>query len=92
MSYNSHVSLYDYALVGIEDTLLIEQGVLRNREGVLYDPRQDGSDERNAGLLQDREFVAAVREGRPPAIDAAAVLPALEVLQRAQDASVARAG
>jgi 2-hydroxy-4-carboxymuconate semialdehyde hemiacetal dehydrogenase len=92
MSYNSHVSLYDYVLVGVEDTLLIEQGVLRNREGVLYDPRQDGSDERNSGLLQDREFVAAVREGRPPAIDAGAVLPALEVLQRAQDASVAGAG
>jgi 2-hydroxy-4-carboxymuconate semialdehyde hemiacetal dehydrogenase len=86
MSYNSHVSLYDYVLVGVEDTLLVEQGVLRNREGVLYDPRQDGSDERNGGLLQDREFVAAVREGRPAAVDAAAVLPALEVLQRAQDA------
>ena len=85
MSYNSHVSVYDYVLVGTEDTLLIEQGVLRNRDGVLYDPRSDASDERNSGLLQDREFVAAVRAGRPTAIDASAVLPALEVLQRAQD-------
>ncbi len=92
MSYNSHVSLYDYVLVGVEDTLLVEQGVLRNREGVLYDPRQDDSDERNGGLLQDREFVAAVREGRPAAVDAAAVLPALEVLQRAQDAYEPGAG
>ncbi|HVG97452.1 MAG TPA: Gfo/Idh/MocA family oxidoreductase [Chloroflexota bacterium] len=86
MSYNSHVSVYDYVLVGAEDTLLIEQGVLRNRDGVLYDPRSDESDERNSGVLQDREFVAAVRAGRPTAIDASAVLPALEVLQRAQDA------
>jgi 2-hydroxy-4-carboxymuconate semialdehyde hemiacetal dehydrogenase len=85
MSYNSHVSVYDYVLVGVEDTLLIEQGVLRNRDGVLYDPRSDASEARDSGLLQDREFAAAVREGRPTAIDAAAVLPALEVLQRAQD-------
>ena len=86
MSYNSHVSLYDYVLIGEEDTLVIEQGVLRNREGVLYDPRADGAGGRDSGLLQDREFFAAIREGRPPAISAESVLPALEVLQQAQDA------
>jgi 2-hydroxy-4-carboxymuconate semialdehyde hemiacetal dehydrogenase len=86
MSYNSHVSLYDYVLIGEEDTLVIEQGVLRNREGVLYDPQTDEAGRRNGGLLQDREFFAAIREGRPPAISAESVLPALEVLQQAQDA------
>ena len=86
MSYNSHVSLYDYVLVGVEDTLIVENGVLRNREKVLYDPKEDQSEEKNSGLLQNREFVAAIRDGRQPEISADSVLPALDALQRAQDA------
>jgi 2-hydroxy-4-carboxymuconate semialdehyde hemiacetal dehydrogenase len=86
MSYNSHLSLYDYVLIGREDTLLISESMLRHRAGVLYDPRQDQSEDRHGALLQDREFVAAVRERRPPAISAESVLPALDVLQRVQDA------
>jgi 2-hydroxy-4-carboxymuconate semialdehyde hemiacetal dehydrogenase len=85
MSYNAHISLGDYLLVGREDTLLISNGVLSNRTGVLFDPKQDPSEERGGGLLQNREFVAAVREQRQPAISADAVLPALDVLQQAQD-------
>jgi 2-hydroxy-4-carboxymuconate semialdehyde hemiacetal dehydrogenase len=88
MSYNAHVSLYDYVLIGREDTLVIERGTVRNDKGLLYDPEADTPEGRNSGLLQDREFVAAVREGRPAAISADDVLPALEVLQRAQDAYV----
>ena len=60
--------------------------MLRNREGVLYDPRADAAGGRDSGLLQDREFFAAIREGRPPAISAECRPPALEVLQQAQDA------
>jgi 2-hydroxy-4-carboxymuconate semialdehyde hemiacetal dehydrogenase len=86
MSYNSHVSLNDYVLIGVEDTLIVENGLLRNREGVLYDPKQDESEERQSGLLQNREFVAAIREGRQPAISADSVLPALDALQQAQNA------
>jgi len=86
MSYNAHVSLYDYVLIGREDTLIVENGVLRNKGGVLYDPTEDQSEGRNSGLLQNREFVAAIREGRQPAISADSVLPALHVLQQAQDA------
>jgi 2-hydroxy-4-carboxymuconate semialdehyde hemiacetal dehydrogenase len=85
MSYNSHVALYDYVLIGREDTLVVSNGVLRNRDGVLYDPQQDQSEERSSGLLQDREFANAVREHRQSAISPEAVLPALEVLQRVQD-------
>ncbi|HET7770365.1 MAG TPA: Gfo/Idh/MocA family oxidoreductase [Chloroflexota bacterium] len=86
MSYNSHVSLFDYVLIGVEDTLVVENGVLRSRESVLYDPKTDDSEEKNAGLLQNREFVTAIREGRQPAISADAVLPALDALQQAQNA------
>ncbi|MGI8424269.1 MAG: Gfo/Idh/MocA family protein [Chloroflexota bacterium] len=86
MSYNSHVSLNDYVLIGAEDTLVVENGTLRNRERVLYDPKQDQSEAKTSGLLQNREFVAAIREQRPPSISADAVLPALDVLQQAQNA------
>jgi predicted dehydrogenase len=40
--------------------------------------------------VQNREFAAAIREGRPPATSAESVLPALEVLQQAQEAYAAR--
>ena len=93
MSYNSHVSLNDYVLIGVQDTLVIENGTLRNREGVLYDPKDDPEDGRNSGLLQNREFVSAIRERRQPTISADAVLPALDALQRVQDSyDAARAG
>lgn len=91
MSYNSHTSLYDYVLIGREDTLLINNGVLSNQEGVLYDPKQDESEGRHSGLLQNREFVAAIQEQRPAQISAEAVLPALDVLQQVQDAFDQRA-
>jgi 2-hydroxy-4-carboxymuconate semialdehyde hemiacetal dehydrogenase len=86
MSYNCAISTYDYLLMGEQDTLLIDHGALRNREGVLYDPKQDQSGSRNGALLQNREFVAALREGRQPEVSADAVLPALDALQQAQDA------
>jgi 2-hydroxy-4-carboxymuconate semialdehyde hemiacetal dehydrogenase len=90
MSYNSHLSLYDYLLIGREDTFLITENRLHHRHGILYDPAVHTTEERNGALLQDREFVNAIREQRPPAISAESVLPALEVLQRVQDAYDAR--
>jgi hypothetical protein len=45
----------------------------------------DGDPVERISVKQDREFVAAVREGRDPAIDAAAVRPAMAVLQAMQD-------
>jgi 2-hydroxy-4-carboxymuconate semialdehyde hemiacetal dehydrogenase len=85
MSYNAHISVYDYLLIGVEDMLIVDNGVLRNKSGVLYDPKDDQTEGRNSGLLQNREFVNAIREGRQPSISADSVLPALDVLQRAQD-------
>jgi len=70
MSYNSHVSLYDYLLVGREESLVL--------------PGQ-GPDPVNGVVAQDRDFLTAVREGSEPAISAESVLPALWVLQQAQD-------
>ncbi|MER3404719.1 MAG: hypothetical protein C4289_05770 [Chloroflexota bacterium] len=86
MSYNSHLSLYDYLLIGREDTFLIAENRLHHRNGILYDPAIHTQEERYGALLQDREFVQAVAEQRQPAISAESVLPALEVLQRVQEA------
>ncbi len=70
MSYNSHLSLYDYVLVGREESLLIDGNA---KDGV------PGFE------VQDRAFLDAVRDGTEPPISAASVLPALWVLQQAQD-------
>lgn len=70
MSYNSHLSLYDYLLIGREESLVL--------------PGQ-GPDPVNGVAAQDRDFLTAVREGSAPAIGAESVLPALWVLQQAQD-------
>lgn len=70
MSYNSHVSLYDYLLIGREDSVVLPGS---------------GSDPVNGVEAQDHDFVAAVRAGSEPAISAESVLPALWVLQQAQD-------
>ena len=70
MSYNSHLNLYDYVLVGREESLLIDGNA------------QDGV----PGFeVQDHAFLDAVRNGTEPPISAASVLPALWVLQQAQD-------
>jgi 2-hydroxy-4-carboxymuconate semialdehyde hemiacetal dehydrogenase len=70
MSYNSHLSISDYLLIGREESLVL--------------PGQ-GPDPVNGVAAQDRDFLAAVREGSEPAISAESVLPALWVLQQAQD-------
>ena len=61
-------------------------GAAQPRGGAVRPQERTGPEGRDSGLLQDREFFAAIREGRPPAISAESVLPALEVLQQAQDA------
>jgi 2-hydroxy-4-carboxymuconate semialdehyde hemiacetal dehydrogenase len=87
LSYNSSINLYDYVIMAREDTLVVDGGLLRNRDGVVCDFRSDllsGSD--GARHRQNREFVAAIREGRAADTSAESVLPALDALQRVQDA------
>ncbi len=79
MSYNSHLSRYDYLVIGDETTLLVSEGKLFGPEGVLLDPAQLPKGE-SAQELQDREFLAAISERRTAAISGAAVLPAMWAL------------
>jgi len=84
MSYNSHLSLYDYLIIGDETSLLVSEGKLIGREGVIVDPAQVPKAD-SPQALQNREFLAAVRERRQPAISGASVLPAMWVLQQIQE-------
>ena len=88
MSYNTHISLHDYLVIGQENTLLFDNGELRNKNRVLIPPpNQDNVAE--AISRQNAEFVAAVFDQREPAISARSVRPAMAALQAAQDSLAA---
>lgn len=86
MSYNTKLTYNEYLLIGEETTLLATDKRLISPDGVLVEPSQ-GEASPNPIQLQDREFLAAIREGREPAISAAAVRPAMTVLQSAQESA-----
>jgi 2-hydroxy-4-carboxymuconate semialdehyde hemiacetal dehydrogenase len=98
MSYNTHIPLHDYLVIGEETTVLFEipvssgssgVGQLRNDEKVLVQPQQhSGVDHPIA--RQDQEFFAAVRDRREPAVSARRARPAMVALQATQDGLDAR--
>jgi 2-hydroxy-4-carboxymuconate semialdehyde hemiacetal dehydrogenase len=83
MSYNSHRAVHDYLFIGEQETLLFQGSRLLAPD----DTDLLSADARsvNAIAVQDAEFLAAVRDGRPASVDAHAVLPAMAVLQQVQD-------
>lgn len=87
MSYNSHLSLYDYLIIGDQTSLSVSDGKLIGKDGVILDPAQAPGP--SPQVQQDREFLAAVREQRPPAISGASVLPAMWALQQVGPDSMA---
>jgi 2-hydroxy-4-carboxymuconate semialdehyde hemiacetal dehydrogenase len=80
MSYNTHLAFNDYLVVGEESTLQLTSQELRDQERALVTRSDDDPIAR-----QDAEFVAAVREGREPAVSGRSVRPAMAALQAAQD-------
>jgi 2-hydroxy-4-carboxymuconate semialdehyde hemiacetal dehydrogenase len=91
MSYNSKFSYNEYLIMGEETTLLATNQRLVTPDGVLLDTTTAPDSHPNPIRLQDREFLAAVREGREPAISPASIRPAVKVLQEVEDQRV-RAG
>lgn len=89
MSYNTHLPLHDYLIIGEEATLLFSDGELRSKDEVLV-PKQDLQDLTEPIMDQDAEFLAAIREHRDPAISGRSVRPALAALQVVQDSLDAR--
>jgi 2-hydroxy-4-carboxymuconate semialdehyde hemiacetal dehydrogenase len=91
MSYNTHIPLHDYLVIGEENTLLFDDGALRDRERVLI-PRPPIDNTAEAVGRQDAEFLAAIDEQREPAVSARAVRPAMAALQAAQNTLTTLAG
>jgi 2-hydroxy-4-carboxymuconate semialdehyde hemiacetal dehydrogenase len=87
MSYNTHIPLHDYLVIGEENTLLFSNGELRDRERVLV-PRPAEDITHEAIGRQDAEFLAAIREQREPSVSARGVRPAMAALQAAQESLV----
>lgn len=81
MSYNSHRAVHDYLLIGEQETLLFSGGKLLDAQ----DREQVPSGGANPIREQDREFLTAIREGRPASVSARDVLPAMALLQAADD-------
>jgi 2-hydroxy-4-carboxymuconate semialdehyde hemiacetal dehydrogenase len=81
MSYNTHIAVQDFLLIGEETTLQYADGDLRDRERVLVAKPSDHDPIRD----QDLEFLEAVRERREPAVSGRAVRPAMAALQQVQD-------
>ncbi len=88
MSYNTHIPLHDYLIIGEESTILFDNGRLRDKDRTLVEGRGEDFDDPIA--RQDAEFFAAIREGREPAVSGHAVRPAMAALQAAQDTLDAR--
>jgi len=80
-SYNLSHFRWHVLFIGEEETLEFRQGTLLDGEGKVVMPEHSISDL----LEQNREFVAAVAENRDPAITGEDVLPAMRVLQTAQE-------
>jgi 2-hydroxy-4-carboxymuconate semialdehyde hemiacetal dehydrogenase len=80
MSYNSPWPMHEYLVIGEEATLRFENGRLIGQEGEVF--QTEGA---HPIREQDREFLAAVREGREASVSGRSVLPAMEALQAVQD-------
>jgi len=81
-SYHSSFRLYDELIVTDRDTYFFDSaaGTLRTGAGTV--PTEN--EQANCALVIE-DFLAAVRDGRKPLADGPSVLPAMRVLQAAQD-------
>jgi len=79
-SYNISSFRLRALFIGEEATLEFDDGKLLDGEGRVVVPETSSRDL----CAQDQEFITSVREGRDPGITGEEVLPAMQVLQRAQ--------
>ena len=79
-SYNMSRFRWRMLFIGEQDTLEFDNGTLFDADGRVVVPHQSINDL----YEQDQEFIAAVLEQRDPSITGEQVLPAMQVLQKAQ--------
>lgn len=92
MSYNTKLQYNEYLLIGEETTLLATNARLSSPDDVILDAGANPGPEGSPIRTQNREFLAAIRDGHEPAISARAIRPAMRVLQAVQDQYEARNG
>jgi len=81
MSYNSPWPRHDYFVIGEEAGLEFREGKLWSNDGPVFEPEGPN----RAIPNQNREWISAICEQREAAVNVEAVLPAMRVLQAAQD-------
>ncbi|MBC7235080.1 MAG: Gfo/Idh/MocA family oxidoreductase [Chloroflexi bacterium] len=81
LSHNARWAQHEYRVIGLEDDWVSSHGTLRRRDEIVV----DGALGSRPVERQDAEFVAAVCEGRAPAVDGSTVLPTMRILQVAWD-------
>lgn len=86
MSYNSPSPRHDYCLLGEEATLEFRDNGLWDGDRLIHEAPEGWNPIRE----QNREWLTAIREGREAAVNCAAVMPAMRVLQAAQEQLDAR--
>lgn len=84
MSYNTHIPVHDYLVIGQETTLLYVDGELRDPDRVVVPARPESAAD-DPIARQDGEFFAAIRQSREPSVSARAIRPAMAALQAAQE-------
>jgi 2-hydroxy-4-carboxymuconate semialdehyde hemiacetal dehydrogenase len=89
MSYHVSFPVHDYLIIGEEETIVFDDGALRDGKGIIV-PKGDREGIEAPIPRQDAEFFAAIREKREPAISGRSVRPAMAALQAAQDSLDAR--
>ncbi len=80
-SYHARERVYDSLIVTDRESYRLD--ILRNQLVTGDGPRAVAAEKDNLSLVT-RDFVAAVRNGRPPAVPGRSVLPAMRVLDAAQ--------
>lgn len=85
LSYNARLGASDYLVVTDRDTVSITGAEVRSVDGPIVSGRDVAAVQEAAVLAQDRDFLAAIAEARPPIADGAAILPVLRVQQRVAD-------
>lgn len=86
MTYNTHIPIHDYLVIGEETTVQYVDGALRGPDRELVAKATDD----DAIGRQDADFFEAVRAGREPPVSGRAVRPAMAALQVAQESFGAR--
>jgi 2-hydroxy-4-carboxymuconate semialdehyde hemiacetal dehydrogenase len=85
LSYNARIGTSDYVIIGPDQTIVIDGAEVRNADGPILTSESVAKAQEHAIWAQEADFLESIRTGRRPVADAAAILPAMRVLQAVWD-------